>query len=289
MERLLLTLLAVALLGCGTAEAQMTLPNPGRTAPMRPQAPTLMTTPSPMAVPGTATTGSVTPGPLVTAPSPMAVPGTVTAGSVTSGGLGTGQLYLGILAFPGASLGDILVCPTTIIGPTSPAAANVASANAALMASPSASVGPFNPSVSAPPFVPSLPITLPFGTITTSSICNPTATMTDSASLPSTVDQTSSLVGSPVPPSLASNSTLTSPLVGSPVPLLAPSSTVATPDFSDATVPSGATAPGMSPLISVPPPVLSLTTCAGTSTSSLAPPGNIIGATTILGSSPSGC
>src|SRR5262245_21986265 len=127
MERLLLTLLAVALLGCGTAEAQMTLPNPGRTAPMRPQAPTLMTTPSPMTVPGTATTG-----PLVTAPSPMAVPGTVTAGSVTPGGLGTVQLYLGILApFPGASLGDILVCPTTIIGPTSPAAANVASANAA--------------------------------------------------------------------------------------------------------------------------------------------------------------
>src|SRR5215475_13195017 len=258
MERLLLTLLAVALLGCGTAEAQMTLPNPGRTAPMRPQAPTLMTTPSPMAVPGTATTGSVTPGPLVTAPSPMAVPGTVTAGSVTSGGLGTVQLYLGILApFPGASLGDILVCPTTIIGPTSPAAANVASVNAALMASPSASVGPFNPSVSAPPFVPSLPITLPFGTITTSSICNPTATMTDSASLPSTVDQTSSLVGSPVP-------------------LSAPSSTVATPDFSDATVPSGATAPGMSPLISVPPPVLSLTTCAGTT-------GSSIGGATTLG------
>src|SRR5262245_603518 len=284
MERLLLTLLAVALLGCGTAEAQMTLPNPGRTAPMRPQAPTLMTTPSPMAVPGTATTGSVTPGPLVTAPSPMAVPGTVTAGSVTSGGLGTVQLYLGILApFPGASLGDILVCPTTIIGPTSPAAASVAAANAALMASPSASVGPFNPSVSAPPFVPSLPITLPFGTITTSSICNPTATITDPGSLASTAGSTRSLVGNSVAASLASNSTLTSPLVGSPVPLLTPSSTVATPDFSDATVPSGATAPGMSPLISVPPPVLSLTTCAGTT-------GSSIGGTTTLGiPSPSGC
>ena len=62
-------------------------------------------------------------------------------------------------------------------------------------------------------------------------------------------------------------------------------------DFSDATVPSGATAPGMSPLIPVAPPILSLTTCAGTSigTPSLAPLGNILGATTIVGSSPSGC
>src|SRR6266550_8823658 len=118
MERLLLTVLAVAVLGCGTAEAQMTSPNPSRTLPVRRPSPTLMT-----------------------APSPMAVPGTVTAGSASPGGLGTVQLYLGILApFPGASLGSITICPTTIIGPTSPAAASVASANAALMASPSSSV-----------------------------------------------------------------------------------------------------------------------------------------------------
>src|SRR5262245_22939044 len=95
MERLLLTVLAVALLGCGTAEAQMTSLNPSRTLPVRRPSPTLMT-----------------------APSPMAVPGTVTAGSATPGGPGTVQLYLGILApFPGTSLGGIAICPATgIIG-----------------------------------------------------------------------------------------------------------------------------------------------------------------------------
>jgi hypothetical protein len=61
---------------------------------------------------------------------------------------------------------------------------------------------------------------------------------------------------------------------------------VATPDFSDATVPSEATAPGLSPLISVAPPVLSVTTCAGTSMT----PGGSLGAATTLGVPlPSGC
>jgi hypothetical protein len=129
MKRLLITLLAVAVLGCGTAEAQMTSPNPGRTL-IRPPPPTLLTTPSPMAVPGMVTPGSVTPGALGTTPSPMTVPGTVTAGSVTPGGLGTVQLYLGVLPpLPGLSLGTITVCPTTIIGPSGVAAASAASAS----------------------------------------------------------------------------------------------------------------------------------------------------------------
>src|SRR6476661_1220352 len=282
MYRLLLTVLAVVLLGCGTAEAQMTSPNPSRTLPVR------RPSPSPT---------------LMTAPSLMPVPGTLTAGSVTPGGLGTVQLYLGILApFPGTSLGGIATCPAAgIMGPTSTGAASGATVSGGLVSSPSVSAGASNFSISSPPIVPPIPITDPFGTITASTFCNPTATMTDPASLASTVDPTltsttdstltSALVGSPVPPSLASNSTLTSAFVGSPVPLLTPSSTAAAPDFSDATVPSGATAPGMSPLITVAPPILSLTTCAGTSmgTPSLAPLGNILGATTIVGSSPSGC
>src|ERR1700730_12934113 len=261
MERLLLTVLAVALLGCGTAEAQMTSPNPSRTLPVRRPSPTLMT-----------------------APYQMAVPGTVTAGSATPGGLGTVQLYLGILApFPGTSLGGIATCPAPgIMGPTSTAATSGATVSGGLVSSTSASAGASNASISSPPIVPPLPITNPFGTITTSSFCNPTATMTDPASFAGTVDPTLTSTTDP---------TLTSALVGSPVPLLTPSSTVATPDFSDATVPSGATAPGLSPLITVAPPVLSLSTCAGTSigTSNLAPTGNILGATTIVGSSPSGC
>jgi len=261
MYRLLLTVLAVALLGCGTAEAQMTSPNPSRTLPVRRPSPALMT-----------------------APSLMPVPGTVTAGSVTPGGLGTVQLYLGILApFPGTSLGGIATCPAAgIMGPTSTGAASGATVSGGLVSSPSASAGASNFSISSPPIVPPIPITNPFGTITASTFCNPTATMTDPASLVSTVDPT--LIST-------TDSTLTSALVGSPVPLLTPSSTAAAPDFSDATVPSGATAPGMSPLITVAPPILSLTTCAGTSigTPSLAPLGNILGATTIVGSSPSGC
>src|SRR6476661_8351371 len=263
MYRLLLTVLAVVLLGCGTAEAQMTSPNPSRTLPVR------RPSPSPT---------------LMTAPSLMPVPGTLTAGSVTPGGLGTVQLYLGILApFPGTSLGGIATCPAAgIMGPTSTGAASGATVSGGLVSSPSASAGASNFSISSPPIVPPIPITDPFGTITASTFCNPTATMTDPASLASTVD-----------PTLTSttDSTLTSALVGSPVPLLTPSSTAAAPDFSDATVPSGATAPGMSPLIPVAPPILSLTTCAGTSigTPSLAPLGNILGATTIVGSSPSGC
>src|ERR1700751_3615074 len=261
MYRLLLTVLAVALVGWGTAEAQMPSPNPSRTLPVRRPSPTLMT-----------------------APSPMAVPGTVTAGSATPGGLGTVQLYLGILApFPGTSLGGIATCPAAgIMGPTSTGAASGATVSGGLVSSPSSSAGASNFSISSPPIVPPIPITDPFGTITASTFCNPTATMTDPASLVSTVDPT--LIST-------TDSTLTSALVGSPVPLLTPSSTAAAPDFSDAKVPSGATAPGMSPLIPVAPPILSLTTCAGTSigSPSLAPLGNILGATTIVGSSPSGC
>ena len=124
MERLLLTVLAVAVLGCGTAEAQMTSPDPSRTL-IRPPPPTLLTTPSPKAVPGMVTPGSVTPGALGTTPSPIIVPGTVTAGSATPGGLGTVQLYLGILApFPGASLGGIATCPATGTAPATTVAAS---------------------------------------------------------------------------------------------------------------------------------------------------------------------
>src|SRR4029077_16769194 len=212
MIRFLLTLLAVALLGSGTAEAQMTSPNSSRTRPVRRPSPTLMT-----------------------APSLMPVPGTVTAGSVTPGGLGTVQLYLGIVApFPGTSLGGIATCPAAgIMGPTSTGAASGATVSGGFVSSPSASAGASHFSITLPPIVPPIPITDPFGTITASTFCNPTATMTDPASLASTVDPTltsttdstltSALVGSPVPPSLASNSTLTSAFVGSPVPLLTPS------------------------------------------------------------------
>jgi len=128
-------------------------------------------------------------------------------------------------------------------------------------------------SISPPPFVPPLPITTPFGVTTPFSICNSSATMTDPASFAITAD-----------PTLASS------LVGSPAPLLTFGSTVAVLDFSDATVPSGATAPGMSTHIYCAP--ASVTTCAGTSvmdTSSLAMPSKI-GATAMIGmSSPSGC
>src|SRR5262249_55588029 len=136
MERLLLTVLAVALLGCGTAEAQMTSPNPSRTLPVRRPSPTLMT-----------------------APSPMAVPGTVTAGSATPGGLGTVQLYLGIWPpSPGTSLGGIAPCRATeIIGPTSPAAARGATVSGGLVPPPSSPAGPLNLSISSPPIVPPLP------------------------------------------------------------------------------------------------------------------------------------
>src|SRR4051812_44433691 len=131
MIRFLLTLLAVALLGCGTAEAQMTSPNSSRTLSVRRPSSTLMT-----------------------APSLMPVPGTVTAGSATPGGLGTVQVYLGILApFPGTSLGEITTCPATgIIGPTSITATSTATASGALasgalMSSPSFSAGAFNASI----------------------------------------------------------------------------------------------------------------------------------------------
>src|SRR6201981_2876958 len=146
MERLLLTVLAVALLGCGTAEAQMTSPNPSRTLPVRRPSPTLMT-----------------------APYPTAVPGTVTAGSATPGGLGTVQLYLGILApFPGTSLGGIATCPAPgIMGPTSTAATSGATGSGGFGWSPPAPAGPSNASISSPPIAPPLPITNPFGTITT--------------------------------------------------------------------------------------------------------------------------
>src|SRR6478672_4692116 len=171
MYRLLLTALAVVLLGCGTAEAQMTSPNPSRTLPVR------RPSPSPT---------------LMTAPSLMPVPGTLTAGSVTPGGLGTVQLYLGILApFPGTSLGGIATCPAAgIMGPTSTGAASGATVSGGLVSSPSASAGASNFSISSPPIVPPIPITDPFGTITASTFCNPTATMTDPASLASTVDPT---------------------------------------------------------------------------------------------------
>src|ERR1700692_1443216 len=129
MKRFLLTLLAVALLGCGTDEAQMRSPNPNR----RPPSPTL-----------------------VPAPYPMAVPGTVTTGSATPNALGTIQLYLGVLSpFPGTSLGAITTCPTTgIIGSAPATAAGAASTSGDLMSSSSSSVssssvGPY-PSVSLP-------------------------------------------------------------------------------------------------------------------------------------------
>jgi hypothetical protein len=263
MKRFLLVFLAMALLGCGTAEAQMTSPNPNRGR--RPPSPALMP-----------------------APSPMAVSGTAPSGSATQNGPGAIQLYLGVLTpFPGASLGAITICPTTgIIGPASAATASAAPMSGSLMSAPvsggltsspasgglmsssSLSVGPQAPQ----PLVQPLPITTPFGISTVFNICNPTATMTDPASDPASLASTA-------------DSMQTSSLVGSPVTQLP--STVAAPDFSDATVPSGATAPGLSPLIPVAPPV-SVTTCAG-STSSLAM-GNTIGATTILGvPSPSGC
>ena len=251
MQRILLTLLVVALVGCGAVEAQTRSANTPRTQRTPPPPSTMMPSPSPSAAPGTLPTVGVT------------------------GPLGTIFLYTGSLGpIPGNSLGTILVCPT--IGNTS----SVTAAASSPLGTTGSVMSSSSPS-SAPSVAP-LPITSPFGMSTIAGTCNPTTTTTDSASALSTVD-----------------STLTSSLVSSAPPTLTPSSTVATPNFNDATTPSGATAPGLSPEIPVPAPTpaaptLSTTPCLGistmTETSSLAMPNNNSSVATMPGlSSPSGC
>ena len=103
MKRFLLTLFAVALLGCGTAVAQTRSANtprtPGTAAPSSTKMPTM---------------------------SPTVAPGTIPTVGATGNSLGTIFLYTGSLGpIPGNSLGGIVVCPMT--GTTSSTTASVSS------------------------------------------------------------------------------------------------------------------------------------------------------------------
>src|SRR5258705_2804485 len=158
--------------------------------------------------------------------SPTVAPGTIPTVGATGNSLGIIFLYTGSLGpIPGNSLGGIVVCPMTgTTSSTTASGSSTAMTSGGVASSSFSSVTP-NPSVSLTPPVAPLPITSPFGMSTIAGTCSATTTTIDAASQAST------------------DTTLTSALVGSATPMLAPSSTVATPNFSDATTPSAATAP----------------------------------------------